>query len=219
MEILNKEKFLKTVAEHEMKVMLDAETGHRHLTFSKPDSSDMHFHINTWNGYLNFSGDMGAYLFSRTKDMFQFFRSDDLGINTGYWAEKCQSACTNGGVKVFSSEALEKCLADRIEYVSLDLVDEYEDHGEDYDSFELFTEAVKNEMTDHFKHEELDQYRFISVVEEFESEIIPDHRLIDGDYEWLDFEVYSYRYQWCCYAIVWAIQQYDIYKDEGEAEA
>jgi hypothetical protein len=218
-EILNKEKFLKTVSNHQMEVILDAETGHRHLTFSKPNSSDMHFHINTWNGYLSFSGDMGSYLFSRTTDMFRFFRDDKLQINTGYWAEKCQSVCSRGGVKKFDDETLEKCIADRIEYVCSELTDEYEGHGEDYDSRDAFTAAVKAEMTDHFKCEEMDQYRFISVVEEFESSIVPNLRLLDGDYDWLDSEAYSYHYQWCCYAIVWAVQQYDAHKSSLEIAA
>jgi hypothetical protein len=96
------ESFAKDVARHEMTVILD-KAEHRHLRFSKPDSSDMHFYITTWPGYLSFSGDMGCYVFARLRDMFEFFRGDR--INLGYWAEKIQAA-DRSGVKEYEPDKL-----------------------------------------------------------------------------------------------------------------
>jgi len=218
MSTLTKEQFLKAVSEHEMTVIMDADSGHRHLTFSKPNDSNQHFHINTWGEYLSFTGDMGSYVFARNADMFRFFRSDELAIKPSYWSEKCQAACKTGQIQKFNHKALSESIDERIEYLCLDLKNDYEDHGEDYSSLETFTAAVKAEMVDHFKMADLDEYRFISVIEGFESSIIPDlHIIEDGDHEWIIADSYTYHYHWCLYAIVWAIQQYDEYTNKLEA--
>ena len=220
MNRLTKEQFLQSVAEHEMTVVMDTDSGHRHLTFSKPKDSNQHFHINTWGEYLSFTGDMGSYVFSRNSDMFRFFRSDELAIQPSYWSEKCQAACQIGKIKKFDPVALQKSIDNRIKSLCLELEEDYENHGEDYDSLGSFTAAVKEEMVEHFQCSELDEYRFISAIEGFESSIVPDLKLIfDGDYEWINAESYTYHYQWCLYAIVWAIKQYDDYKNGLESAA
>ena len=84
------ERFQETISEHQLTVIHD-DGLHRHLRCARPQSSDRHFFITTWPGYLCISGDMGCYVFQRIEDMFEFFRNDDLGINPPYWAEKLQA--------------------------------------------------------------------------------------------------------------------------------
>lgn len=59
--------FLRDVAKHEMTVIHDAGEI-RHLRFGRPGDSNMHFNITTVPGYLMFTGDMGAWTFSRLPD-------------------------------------------------------------------------------------------------------------------------------------------------------
>jgi hypothetical protein len=80
------ERFQETISEHQLTVIHD-DGLHRHMRCARPQSSDRYFNITTWPGFLCISGDMGCYVFQRVTDMFQFFRSDDLAINPGYWAE------------------------------------------------------------------------------------------------------------------------------------
>lgn len=113
-------KFLVDTATHTMEIVLDNGV-HRHLRFSRPKSSSYHFDIVTWPGYLAITGDMGAAVFSRLHDMFDFFRRQPedartagrLYINSGYWAEKC--VANEGLMKEFSSELLECLVRDHFD--------------------------------------------------------------------------------------------------------
>ena len=90
------ESFLNDVSKHEMKVLLDNGI-YRHLRFKQQGSSNMWFDVVTWPGFLAYTGDMGAFVFARLEDMFEFFRGrpvddkDKLYINLGYWGEKLEA--------------------------------------------------------------------------------------------------------------------------------
>ena len=84
------ERFARDIEKHELTV-LRSDGVYRHIRCSKSNSSDMHFEIVTWPGYLAYVGDMGAYTFQRTEDMFEFFRRPDGKINPRYWSEKVEA--------------------------------------------------------------------------------------------------------------------------------
>lgn len=72
---------------HEMTILHD-DGLHRHLRFRSPDHGHYWFELITVPGALIFRGDGDSYVFARTTDMFEFFRSRNGSINPHYWAEK-----------------------------------------------------------------------------------------------------------------------------------
>lgn len=218
---LDEAQFLKDVAGHKMTVL--REDGlYRHLRFAStgPNSWNQWFQIVTWPGFLAYSGDMGCYVFSRIEDMFAFFRTrpaDDknqLYINTGYWAEKLQSVDRdhrNNSEMAFSEDLfrekvqkhVNEWIADHdglLHDVDLSVLrDSIED--------EVFSSASDGE---HYARQALNDFKF-------ESESGEELKFQDT-WEW-EFREYTGRYLWCCYAIVWAIQQYDAQKQGSEAAA
>lgn len=205
---LTVEGFLENVASHTMNVQQDNGI-YRHITFSNNGSSCQKFSIVTYPHHLVYSGDMGTYVFSRVNDMFEFFRNDDLRINPYYWSEKVEAAARHGGINTFNSDLVMKSIKQRVDSICHDIeeyFDEYE--GDEYETVELFEAAFRDEITEHFDNAEMDEYRYVSVLDDFESEVIKDLEFIDSG-EWINSEAYSSRYLWCCHAIVWGIQQYD----------
>lgn len=107
----SEECFLQDVAKHEMKI-LHYDGAYRHIRFSKPGTRCMSFDLVTWPGYLCFCGDMGDFVFSRSEDMFEFFRSSGhkshpgqvLAVNFEYWAEKCLAVDKHCVIKEYSPE-------------------------------------------------------------------------------------------------------------------
>lgn len=93
---------LKAFCNHELTIEHD-DGVFRSLFCGQPSTSNYHFRIVTWPGHLAISGDIGTFVWSRTRDMFEFFATADdwagmpLKINAGYWAEKLQASDTHGG--------------------------------------------------------------------------------------------------------------------------
>jgi len=63
------DRFLNDIANHSMSIVRD-DGVYRHLVFSNNGSSVFRFELITWPGYLAYTGDMGAFVFSRLNDMF-----------------------------------------------------------------------------------------------------------------------------------------------------
>lgn len=206
-ELPTKERFLADVASHAMTVLLDAGQ-HRHLSFNDGSSINS-FNIVTWPGRLCIDGDMGAFVFERVPDMFNFFRNNEqLGINPSYWAEKCTASdVSTGGVRKFDFDA---AVASALEAVSdmngevSDITSEVEDDSEDTDESER---SVARALKAHLALVERDEIGFWAAIREFE------HSDFSSDvYEYIDDQRYTYHFIWCLRAIVWAISQYDAAK-------
>ena len=186
---VTEEIFLRDVCEHRMTVLHDSGL-YRHVRFAKPGTSVMQFDIVTWPGYLSFCGDMGTYVFSRLRDMFEFFRGSTLGpieVNLGYWAEKCQAVDRDSGIREYSPERFRE----RIERWL-----------EDAEASEECRAAVQSEVLCH--------------ADEGESaarKAADDFAYADGfaftDFWEADCSEWTARYVWCCYALSWAVRQYD----------
>jgi hypothetical protein len=204
MTIPTEENFLSHVSKHSMKVLHD-DGLYRHLNFSNNGSFNQQFDIVTWPGFLAYSGDMGCFVFSRVNDMFSFFRNDndkkELYINPSYWGEKLQSVDRDGyhsGYKEYSPEKFKE----QVKYHVNEWIEEYELSEEDAKELkvEIDYQVLSSSDGGEYKaHEALRDFFFH----------IDGHRFEFSDtWEW-DLTDYTYRYIWCCYAIVWSIQQYD----------
>jgi len=208
MSKISKEGFLENVANHTMTVHQDNGV-YRHLEFSNNGSSNQKFSLVTYPHHLVFSGDMGTYVFSRVEDMFRFFRNEELIINAYYWSEKVQSTSRNGGLKTFDSSLVMKSIESRVDTICDEIEGYFEDYqGSEYSTENDFEAAFRAEVKDHFKYKDMDEYRYISSIDSFNSGVINKLDFIDC-WEWMDSETFSSRYLWCCYAVVWGIQQYD----------
>ena len=195
-----KERFLKDVNKHTMTILKDDEM-YRHLRFSNDGSSFYRFDLITWPGYLAYVGDMGDYVFKRVEDMFRFFRrhpdDKELKINLGYWSEKVQAYCRDG-IREYSDEKFSECINEMLkDYLeSADLTDD--------DTAEL-KERVLEEVDCNPGNEQ--DARDAAVNFEFN-----DESIFDSDFYEHDLTDYTYRFEWCCWAMVWGIQVYDAEK-------
>ena len=186
--------FLKDVERHQMTI--EREGGmYRHLRFRAPGNGLMYFDILTWPGYLCIAGDMGNYLFERLPDMFVFFRHSDgrSRINPDYWSEKVRAA-DKDDVTSYNPERF-------IQEITLWELPDLDDDDEamalrrnifqNVISFAREGERTAREAARHFKYK--------------------GERLFAG-FEDTDLRDFTYRFVWCCYAIVWGIDQYDCEK-------
>ncbi|MCH1926908.1 hypothetical protein L9G74_18870 [Shewanella sp. C32] len=192
------ETFLKDVANHKLHVLHD-DGVYRHLVLSS-GSFECRFEIITWPNNLCINGDMGSYVFSRCQDMFQFFRREELGINAGYWSEKVEAECRWDGIKEFDITKVHERLDYYLECFKEDLD---ADNEEEAEAIAAATEAV-SDFKDHCEHSEWDAVSRINNWDEDDAGGMDLDDFWDGG-----FDTFTYRYIWCCYAIVWAIQQYD----------
>jgi len=189
----SKETFLKDVSEHILKLIKD-DGLYRHMEFSNKGSFNQKFFLVTWPGYLAYTGDMGDYLFSRTEDMFGFFRNDRLEINTGYWAEKVRAASVYGnGIREFSVDSFRENVLEDVRS-RLDL-----------DEDGVIPEDMMDEIGELLRAE--DEYECVTAMRDFSSD-----KIGFPDFWEHSCQVKTYHYIWCCYAIVWGIQKYDEYK-------
>lgn len=185
------EVFLADVAKHQMRVLRD-DGLYRHLYFTS-GSFNQWFEIVTWPGALALNGDMGSWTFARIEDMFSFFRSRrEIEINPDYWAEKLQAKDAHGGPREWNAEAFRQQVVDHLD--NFDLAPEDRAWVEDDLRDAVFAFESRHEAL-----QALCDYSARGV--EFDMGDAPDGM------------IWSFRYIWCLYAIVWGIRQYDSQKN------
>jgi hypothetical protein len=192
---LTKESFLEDVKDHKLTIIKD-DGLYRHIRLKNPEDCNQYFEIITWPGHLAYTGDMGDYLFSRSEDMFCFFRSEkgDLEINTGYWAEKVKAESIFGnGIREFSVEEFRERIE---EYVR--------DYLELEEGFPI-PEYMEEEIYSLMKAE--DEWECVQAMRYFNSD-----KISFDDFWENSCQRKTLHFVWCCYAIVWGIAQYDIEK-------
>ena len=218
MREVTEEMFLKDVGSHTMEVLLDNGV-HRCLRFRDNGSSVNWFDVVTWPGFLAYTGDMGSFVFTRLEDMFEFFRGPDSGllkINLSYWSEKLEAVDSHTyhpGAKEYSEDRLRE----RIEEHIIEWVD---DHDGPYDADEVEIASSKKALETELRFAvEGDVLRYLDdgedrareAVRDFECTIAEKTYTFQDSWEW-DCREYTGRFIWCCYALVWAIRQYDAAK-------
>lgn len=206
-EALTDARFLADVAKHEITVIRD-EGVSRHIRFSQPDTSCMHFDLITWPGYLCYTGDMGTYVFRRLTDMFEFFRTDreykqrngrKLAVNLSYWGQKLEAIDKGDGYRAFSPEKFRANVMDWIEQSGL--VGKL-GHG--------LREELQSEVLDHANSGREAAYGAALDFKFNGKRVFPDFYEVDSD-------DYSFRFLWCCNALAWGIEKYDAAKLPAEA--
>lgn len=206
MNLPTAETFLKDVANHKLHIVNDSGI-YRNLILSS-GCIECRFEITTWPNHLCISGDMGCYVFSRCEDMFQFFRRTELIIKPGYWSEKVEAECRMRGVKEFDITQVYERLDYYLERFKEDLNAANEEEAE---AIAEATEAV----TDFKTNCEDSEWDAVSRINNWYAD---EAGGMDLDDFWDgEFETFTYRYIWCCYAIVWAIQQYDALESKEAA--
>lgn len=183
-------RFVDDTAKHVMDVIRD-DGLYRHLRFKQPGSTFYYHDLITWPGYLAIVGDAGDYLFSRTRDMFEFFASDSGRINPHYWGEKLQGP-RNGrdNARSYSHDAFRARLYEWCQ-------DEGE-WGGIYPS--LLRGAVDRELLHDWTHSEHEARERLDYVD-------CDTSIFGDSWEW-DLREYDHQFLWCCWAIARGIQRY-----------
>ncbi len=215
MSTLTEAEFLRDVAQHQMTIVHEAGEL-RHIHFGRPGTSCRHFNLTTVPGYLMFTGDMGAWTFTRLRDMFEFFRTDRRGddrlyINLSYWSEKLTAGDCNGrfdgnGATEFDEEKFKAAIWRR----ALGLARNAKDAGASREARAELLECLKD-LRGAVEH---------GAAVAMKAAYDFDHRL--GDLaEFYEEPVTSYRrrFVWACYAIAWGIKQYDAAKASADTQA
>lgn len=177
--------FERDIKDHKMTVEMDNGV-FRSVFFGEQGNSCFHFRLTTWPGYLCFSGDMGTFVFSRLRDMFEFFRCDR--VNLPYWAEKVEAASEGEGVMEYNPDLLKATL--------IDYFKDNENKAEILETLEPYFEdrCSSGEMFSRI----------------YECEGIGDFLI---DLSPACYKEYTHRYKWCCAALIWAIGVYDSEKE------
>lgn len=191
------ERFRAAVADHKMKIVSEAGLA-RQITFKKPNSYNNHFHITTWPGYLAISGDAGCYVFARLPDMFEFFRGDR--INPSYWGEKLQAVDRHGGYLEFSEDSFREAIKSDF--------DQW-----DFDGDEEQAAKTRKAAWVALQESDLSEDQAPESLEDAIQRAMDYKCPVSGhsfdDFWDHDLQDYTFRFLWCCYAIQWAIAQYD----------
>lgn len=200
MKDCTKEIFLDCVKDHDIKIIYDNDVN-RHIRLQNKDGSyNAKYDIITWDNHLCITGDYGSYLFQRTTDMFNFFRQEELGINSGYWSEKCISESIFGnGVKEFS-----------VEYFRERVYEYFKNWLESNDWSREIINEVKEDIEYKLINIEESEWECVSALNNFYSEYIS----FDDFWE-CSCNKKTFHFIWCLYAIVFGIQKYDELKSKG----
>ena len=165
---------------------------HRQIQCAIKGQSEYHFEVTTWQNYLAITGDMGAFVFSRIPDMFEFFRTPH--IDFGYWASKLVAQDPHSGATQYSPALFQAAVKERIK----DFID----------GSTLTKTQIKELRVDVQNEVILNSETIQSAVHAALNFEFYDCRPLQSITE-ADLEDYSPRYKWCCEAIHWAIKQYD----------
>jgi hypothetical protein len=204
--------FLENIKNHKLTVLLDNGI-YKHLRFKSKDTNSYYFDIVTYPNHLVISGDMGCLVASRIPDMFEFYRTDrnymlkdgrKLAINPSYWAEKIVSG--KDDIKEFSINKLKKNVT---EYIDSCLF------GEDWSENEIdllkcdilsAIDYTDNNSSD-CMFDMIDSFQYYKDKTPYSDN--PDFEFTD----WWEYhgycEEFTFHYIWNCYAIAYAVQEYD----------
>lgn len=191
------EQFLADVKGHAVVVLRD-DGLYRHLRCS-PGSYASSFDVVTWPGCLCYVGDMGSFVFSRLPDMFEFFRGRRTAlVDRGYLAEKTVAADKHDGILAFSEAFFRAAVQSDVEAWTDEWTDDRKAQLQREIDFDVLP-SVSEGMGAAIQAAVAFQFEGKHVFAEFY-----EHRLED----------YTPRFRWCCYAIPWAVDQYDQIKTQ-----
>jgi hypothetical protein len=187
-------RFEAETARHGM-IILHDDGVYRHLRFMDEKGSSLYWYdLVTWPGSLAFNGDYGSFVFSRSRDMFEFFpRSASSGINAWYWSEKLRAPAGRDAVRVWSPDRYRQ------------LVEEWRDsHEEDMTAHDVvsFGSAVAESLLDDvYGPEDIGGAHRRLAAFEFQGLRVSD------SWEW-DLRDWDLAFLWACWGIVRGIERY-----------
>lgn len=198
--------FLEDIKNHTMTILMDNDE-YRHVVFSNNGSAVYKFSLITWPGYLCITGDMGCYVFSRLRDMFEFFRTDqgknlERSINPAYWAEKLQAAVRDGVVTFNHDE----CRAEVLRYTRNWLREHY--YQTTKQARRWLMEEIRDEVLVDIDYGNSKDVVMASICQ-FYSKVNDRLDFQFTDFFEKNFDDFSCHFIWCCYAIAWGINLYD----------
>ena len=221
MSQLTEAKFLRDFAQQQMNIVHEAGE-QRHIRFARPGSNCMSFNLTTVPGYLMITGDMGAWTFTRLRDMFEFFRvhpperyGPGLHINLGYWSEKLTACDCNGSHPSDGAQEFDaKKFAAIVRRQGKDLLREAKADGHDKEDRAEMLEELRELLSDIDGEDEHEAYHLANDW---------SHRIGQSVYTFSDlwdnnFKSYRRSFVWACYAIAWGIQRYDAAKAAEKPE-
>lgn len=224
MSALTEIEFLKDVEHHVIEV-LHEDGLHRHIRFRKPGTMCMHFDLVTWPGYLCYTGDMGTYVFWRLDDMFQFFRTDReyaqrsgrrLAVNLSYWSEKLEAvdgSRSGGAAKEFSEKKLLRAINEyRVGWLRQAQADGTLDKEQRRELWQSVDEDVLSHLQDG-EHAVYVAARDFCWPPSYAKPLERRKSWHFQDFWEHDFTDYTHRFRWCCFALAWGIEQYDMSKE------
>lgn len=192
--------------------VLHSEGVYRHIRFQKPGTGCYHFDLVTLPGCLLYTGDMGTYVFKRTRDMFEFFRTKrgadgEFSIDHRYWAEKCEGQDKDYGLREFDPSAFKREITNQRRHIFVEHAKELSP-----DQRALLwgsLENVKNAASE-------GEHSAITAVQDWSFKTNEPSRwggMAHVQLDTSDFpscKTYTPRFMWCCQAIAWGIEQYDL---------
>lgn len=193
--------------EHVMSIIRD-DGLYRHVRFKRPDDTFYFYDLVTWPGYLAIVGDAGDYLFSRIRDMFDFFNDHGYGINPDYWAQKLQGReVGRSGAKSYSHECF-------IAHVN-SWAEEEAEYNWDCEMYpSLLKEALARELRlNEWTHSETEAR---DRMDDVEDEL--GYELFGETWEW-DMRDFDHQFLWCCWAVMTGVQRYKAEKAKEEIPA
>lgn len=222
------ERFKKDAANHQMQVLRD-DGVHRHLRFRNPESSAYWFDLITWPGTLCIDGDMGAYIFRRTEDMFAFFRTDQdyynrtgrpdqLAINPGYWQEKLRAPDPRDAMEYSADRFRQRVKQAFDNWVESSQPEEEYSTEAERDEFNDAKDALWSALNDEVLSAADDgEIRSYDAARDFQCSEAPGFNMEDC-WEW-DCRGYKFHFLWNCYAIQFGIKAYDAAKVNQPAQS
>ncbi|WP_326643051.1 hypothetical protein OG884_06225 [Streptosporangium sp. NBC_01755] len=194
------ERFKRETATHVMEIKHD-DGLYRHLRFKSPKHGRYWFDLITVPHALIFRGDGESFVFSRTDDMFEFFRSGlwsdgSLHIDAVYWAEKLTS--DRDSVMKYSKELFDQQVAEELKEAEADWPGVTKAWDETVNDFF----ASYNTEYEHDARAAVDAFEFWLGDDTEEPFRFQD----TGEWEFKD---YHWWFLWALHGIVWGISQYD----------
>lgn len=225
------QRFESDIAEHQMTIIRE-DGVYRHIRFGQPGTRCMSFELITWPGNLCYTGDMGTYVFERTTDMFEFFRRPEhcrYSVDMRYWAEKVTAgdkSSSDNGILEFSADKAKKQAWEAVaQYIEQDLTPDEDAEQEEKDLCMRACNDLRAEVRELLDSTDDNGVRFYDALNDFSftqgySEAWKELGLEPFEFsdvwEW-DMRDYTHRFEWCCYALSWAMQTYDRFKEKDAA--
>jgi hypothetical protein len=225
------ERFQRDIAEHKMRIIRE-DGMYRHIRFAQPGTNCMSFELITWPGHLCYTGDMGTYVFERLHDMFEFFRRGEhnrYSIDMRYWAEKVTAgdkSSRDNGILEFSADKAKRQAWEAVaHFIEQYLTPDEDEPKEVQDTCMRARNDLRAGVREMLDTADDNDIRFYDALNDFSfcqqdsdawKELGLESFEFSDVWEW-DMRDYTFRFEWCCYALSWAMQTYDRFKERQAA--